>query len=424
MLEQGLADAAAAPARLDEAGLRDRARACARKVEKLVKNSANADDPRRRARRPAPRPTGRGAEQVRRELLGRDLQQVGQLLELGQAVDQADDRADVAQAGGADREVGACGRMKRRRSCARFWHRRSRAPTRCHGADRRCARCRYSDAMDLDPIAPRRARAAVSSTARGLRQHAARMGRRQPRSRRRAADRSSCCTAGWTSRRRSSSSSTRCRAIATCIALDWRGFGAERHAAGRHLLLPEYLGDLELVPRRAVRRRRARRSTCSATAWAATSRCSTPACGRDASAASSTSKASACRARSRQQAPGADRAVARRAEDADAAAPVRRRSSAVAERLQQDQPAAARRPRRAGSPRSGRGRTRQTARPACAPARRPEPQAHEPAHRPGRRMARVLEADHRAGALDRRRPHRRQRLVGQAATPRPSSTSG
>ena len=83
---------------------------------------------------------------------------------------------------------------------------------------------------------------------------------------------------------------------------------------------------------------------------------------------------------------------------------------AVADRLTEDQSAAARRPRRlARRPVVGADRQRRRAR----PPRRRQPQADEPAQRPGRRLARVLQADHGAAALDRGRPQRRQRLVGQ-----------
>ena len=46
------------------------------------------------------------AEQVRAQLLGRDLQQVREPLELGQLADQLDDGRHVAQFGGAQGEGG------------------------------------------------------------------------------------------------------------------------------------------------------------------------------------------------------------------------------------------------------------------------------------------------------------------------------
>jgi len=47
---------------------------------------------------------GFAPEELRPQLLGRDLQQVRELLELGQFADQADDGRDVALFGGAQRE--------------------------------------------------------------------------------------------------------------------------------------------------------------------------------------------------------------------------------------------------------------------------------------------------------------------------------
>ena len=109
VLEQGLADAAAALVGLDEEvfEVEPRPREEGREVgeeERERDHPAGALGDQRLGDRPRP-------EQVRRERLGRDLDQVGQLLELGQAVDQADDGIDVGRRGGADREVGAAARV-------------------------------------------------------------------------------------------------------------------------------------------------------------------------------------------------------------------------------------------------------------------------------------------------------------------------
>ena len=55
------------------------------------------------------------------------------------------------------------------------------------------------------------------------------------------------------------------------LALDWRGFGLSDTPAADTYWFPDYLGDLELVARRAASAPSRGRSTCSATAWAATS---------------------------------------------------------------------------------------------------------------------------------------------------------
>ena len=109
-------------------GLRGTGPGCARKVEKLVKKSANPTTAAARFgdQRLGDRP---GAEQMRCERLRRDLQQVGQLLELGQAADQADDGLDVARLRRADHEVAGSGSGSSRRH-GRFWHRRRRLQCR------------------------------------------------------------------------------------------------------------------------------------------------------------------------------------------------------------------------------------------------------------------------------------------------------
>ena len=154
---------------------------------------------------------------------------------------------------------------------------RSRSAVAAPTADSRTRRLQCRDERRaLSPAPPR-----AQHLRRGARPAPApsRLGRPGARPRR-PADRSSCCTAGWTSPHRSSSSSTRFAEERHVIALDWRGFGAERHA-GRPT--PTSFPTTSATSRSSSTRcsaASARRSTCSATAWAATWPCSTPASGR------------------------------------------------------------------------------------------------------------------------------------------------
>ena len=231
-----------------------------------------------------------------------------------------------------------------------------RAPprlSRADSADR--ARAAYSAAMSIAaPYPPRRPARSRFVDARGLRQHLLEWGDASLTPRRPADARHAARLDGRRARR-SSSSSTPWPSDRHVLALDWRGFGASDTPAADTYFFPEYLGDLELVLDAAVRRERARRSTCSATAWAATSRCSTPACGPTSVRRLVNLEGFGMPRSKPAQAPARIAQVARRAEDADAAAPLRR--------PRRGRRAAARRPTRCcaptappGSPRTGRGR--------------------------------------------------------------------
>jgi hypothetical protein len=104
VLQQRLADALAALLRLDEEVLEIEARP-GEEGREVGEEERERDDA-AGALGDHGLDHGLGAEQMQRELVGRDLEQMRQALEFGKAADQDDDGIDVARLGGAQGEGG------------------------------------------------------------------------------------------------------------------------------------------------------------------------------------------------------------------------------------------------------------------------------------------------------------------------------